>query len=389
MSTPSEATTSETLPPAVQVHIVGAGPVGLLLTALLQPTDRFAMHLYEKRREYTRTRMVELAPYLVADSVASYCTDHVDEESVKAIFDEQELKEGLAFRQSIPPDLMDLLRGWAKGFCPLNGIERGLSDLIDARQSHPVQRTTASVTAEEAMAMLGPGDVLIDCTGSKSLLRDQLVPGSGAADGSENTFKIRLEYALVVTFLYGQAYDCNEYCKYYKNIENAHYKFIPAVNRTYYDGSISHVTGIVSITAEDYERMPSRFDGPWLRSNFPEVAQSMDHFIEKVKQEPTGRCSATWRSSGSHWTCTGLAMRPAASGAGQGSATTHSPARRCSWSAIRRWALPTSSRFRWASSARCICRGFSRSATWRSATCSSAMSCSRTSSGFGCTCGAS
>jgi len=119
---------------------------------------------------------------------------------------------------------MALLREWTVGFCPLNAIERGLSDLIDARQSHPVQRTAAVVTAEDAMAMLEPGDVLIDCTGSKSLLRDQLVPGSGATDGSANTFNIRLEYALVVTFLYGQAYDCNEFCKYYKNIENAHYK---------------------------------------------------------------------------------------------------------------------------------------------------------------------
>ena len=105
---------------------------------------------------------------------------------------------------------------------------------------------------------------------------------------SANTFKLRLEYALVITFLYGQAYDCNEYCKYYKNIENAHYKFIPAVNRTYYDGSITHVTGIVNISAEDYERMPSRFDGQWLRSNFPHVAQSMDRFIAKVKQETNG-----------------------------------------------------------------------------------------------------
>ena len=83
-------------------------------------------------------------------------------------------------------------------------------------------------------------------------------------------------------------YDCNEYCKYYKNIENAHYKFIPAVNRTYYDGSITHVTGIVNIPAEDYERMPSRFDGQWLRSNFPHVAQSMDRFIAKVKTETNG-----------------------------------------------------------------------------------------------------
>ena len=291
----TDLTTSETLPPTIQVHVLGAGPVGLLLTALLQPTERFAVHLYEKRRDYTRTRMVQLASFLVADSVESYCADYIDDGTIQAVFDPPELDEGLAFRQSIPPDLMAQLRGWAKGFAPLNAIERALSDLIDARQSHPVQRTTATVTAEEAMAMLEPGDVLIDCTGSKSLLRDQLVSGSrasspspGAEDGAANTFKIRMEYALVVTFLYGRPYDCNEYCKYYKNIENAHYKFIPAVNRTYYDGSVSHVTGIVTISPEDYERMPSRFDGPWLRTNFPDVAQSMDRFIDKIKQETHG-----------------------------------------------------------------------------------------------------
>ena len=280
--------TFETLPSGGRVHVIGAGPVGLLLTALLQSTDRFSVRLYEKRRDYTRTRMVQLAPYLVADSIPSYCTDYIDGESVEAIFEPSELEEGLAFRQSIPPDLMGLLQGWTLGFCPLKAIERSLSDLIDARQSHPVQRTAVVVTAQDAMSMLQPGDVLIDCTGANSLLRDQLVPSAGAADGEANTFKLRLEYALVITFLYGQAYDCNEYCKYYKNIDNAYYKFIPAVNRTYYDGSITHVTGIVNIPAEDYERMPSRFDGQWLRSNFPHVAQSMDRFIAKVKTETNG-----------------------------------------------------------------------------------------------------
>ena len=92
----------------------------------------------------------------------------------------------------------------------------------------------------------------------------------------------------MITFLYGQTYDCNEYCKYYKNIENAHYKFIPMVHRTHHDGSVSHVTGIVNITAEDYEAMPSQFDGEWLRDNFPAVAQSMDRFIDKIKQETHG-----------------------------------------------------------------------------------------------------
>src|SRR5689334_3294219 len=107
-------------PYPVRVHIIGAGPVGLLLTALLQTNDRFSVCLYEKRREYTRTRMVQLAPYLVADSVASYCTDYIDEESIQAIFDPSEIDAGLAFRQSIPSDLMTLLRGWTQGFCPLN-----------------------------------------------------------------------------------------------------------------------------------------------------------------------------------------------------------------------------------------------------------------------------
>jgi hypothetical protein len=272
-----------------RVHIVGAGPVGLLLAALLQSSERFAVHLYEKRRDYTRTRMVRLASYLVADSVESYCTDYIDDESIQAIFEPSEIHEGLAFRRSIPPDLMTLLRQWALGFVPLNTIERSLSELVDARASNrPVQRTAGGVTLDGVTRMLQPGDVLIDCTGSRSLLRDRLVPDAPAGDEAPNTFKIRLEYALVVTFLYGQVYDCNEYCKYYKNVGNVRYKFIPAVSRTCYDGQTTHVTGIVSISAQDYDRMPAKCDGAWLRANFSDAAQSMDRFIDKIREESHG-----------------------------------------------------------------------------------------------------
>jgi 2-polyprenyl-6-methoxyphenol hydroxylase-like FAD-dependent oxidoreductase len=278
----------ERLTPDIRVHVIGAGPVGLLLTALLQSMDRVSVRLYEKRREYTRTRMVQLASYLVADSVESYRADALDGDSVEAIFDPPELDQGLAFRQSIPSEMTALLMNWARGFCRLNVIERSISDLIDARGPARVERIATVVTAEDAMAMLQPGDVLIDCTGSRSLLRDQLVPGAGDGAEGANTVKVRLEYALVITFLYGQPYDCNEYCKYYKNLENAHYKFIPMVHRTHYDGSLSHVTGIINISAEDYDAMPSRFDGEWLRRHFPAVAQSMDRFIDKIKQETHG-----------------------------------------------------------------------------------------------------
>ena len=288
----SDATALDSLPSNLRVHVIGAGPVGLLLTALLQSVEGLSVCLYEKRREYTRTRMVQLAPYLVADSVESYRADAIDGDSVEAIFDSSELEQGLAFRQSIPSDLSALLRSWALGFCPLNSIERSISDLIDARGLNGVERTSAVVTAEEAMAMLQPGDVLIDATGSRSLLRDHLAPGSGEVADGANTLNVRLEYALVITFLYGQKYDCNEFCKYAKNRENPHYKFIPMVHRTHYDGSVSHVTGIVNISAREYEAMPSQFDGQWLRSNFPGIAQSMDRFIDKVKEETHGEILA-------------------------------------------------------------------------------------------------
>ena len=267
--------------------MVGAGPVGLLLTALLQSIEGCSVRLYEKRHEYTRTRMVQLASYLVADSVETYRADPIDGDSVEAIFDPPELDQGLSFRKSIPSDLMALLGRWAMGFCPLKSVELSISDLIDSRGDNRVERTAAVVTAEQAMAMLRPGDILIDSTGSRSLLRDHLALGSDGAEGA-NTLRVRLEYALVISFLYGQRYDCNEFCKYYKNIENAHYKFIPMVHRTHYDGGVTHVTGIVNIGAEDYETMPPRFDGEWLRSNLPDVAQSMHRFIDKVKEETHG-----------------------------------------------------------------------------------------------------
>jgi 2-polyprenyl-6-methoxyphenol hydroxylase-like FAD-dependent oxidoreductase len=285
MPSESVSTTFQAVPASGRVHIIGAGPVGLLLTALLQSLDEVDVSLYEKRPEYTRSRMVRLAPYLAADAPDSYRADPIDGDSVDAIFEQSELDEAISFRNSVPDDLMALLRSWTVGFCPLNAIERSLSNLINERASNSVQRTSVIMTAADATAMLEPGDMLVDCSGSKSVLRECLVPGN---EGAANTQLIKFEDALVVTFLYSQQYDCNEYCKYYKNLENEHYKFIPSVHRTYSDGSITHVTGIVTITADEFANMPPTFDGHWLRDNYPSVAESMDRFLDKVKQETHG-----------------------------------------------------------------------------------------------------
>ena len=98
----SDFATLETLPARGRVHVLGAGPVGLMIAALLQPMEHLSVRLYEKRREYTRTRMVRLASYLVAESVESYRADHFDAENIEAVFDPGELDESAAFRRSIP-----------------------------------------------------------------------------------------------------------------------------------------------------------------------------------------------------------------------------------------------------------------------------------------------
>jgi 2-polyprenyl-6-methoxyphenol hydroxylase-like FAD-dependent oxidoreductase len=288
MPQPSDRAARPTPHPTGRVHVLGAGPIGLLFAALLQPIDGWSIRLYERRAAYTRTRMVSLAQYLVADTIESYKADTIDGESVGAIFDPLELEMRLAYRRTIAPDLRDLLHAWTRGFVALNTIEQSLSDLIDARATGTVERTEGIVSREDAIALLEPGDVLVDATGARSVMRDALVPWPDDDVRGANTQNFRLEYALVVTFLYGQHYDCTEVCKYAKNVENHEFKFIPAVNRTFYDGAVTHVTGIVGISPEVYEAMPRTFDGTWLRDNFPSVAQSMDRFIDKVKEESHG-----------------------------------------------------------------------------------------------------
>jgi 2-polyprenyl-6-methoxyphenol hydroxylase-like FAD-dependent oxidoreductase len=278
------------LRPQGTIHVIGGGPVGLFLTALLQTVEGQQVRLYEHRPAYTRTRMVSLARYLVADSIDSYREDEIDGQDVEALFDPGELESRLDYRRRMAPDLRALLEEWTRGFVPVNDIEQRLSDLIETRDTGNVERVSSRVSADEALELAGPGDVVVDCTGCKSLLRDRLLPGVGdeLARVDRNTKWFHLEHALVITFLYGQHYVCNEHCKYYKNAESVGYKFIPAVQRTCYDGDVTHVTGIVSISEEEFHAMPPRFDGGWLRQHYPDVALSMDGFINRIRNETQG-----------------------------------------------------------------------------------------------------
>ncbi len=165
--------------PLGRVHIIGAGPVGLLLAALLQEVEGQQIRLYERRSEYTRTRMVSLAKYLIADSVESYKEDPVDGQDVEALFDPVELQTRLAYRSAVAPDLRALLDEWTRGFVQLNVVENRLTELIEGRNTGTVERVSTTLTGDEALELVEPGDVLVDCSGTRGLMRDLLLPGGG------------------------------------------------------------------------------------------------------------------------------------------------------------------------------------------------------------------
>ncbi|WP_417562312.1 hypothetical protein [Microbacterium sp.] len=270
------------------VHVIGGGPVGLFLAALLQSVPGQRVRVYEKRPEYTRTRMVMLAPYLLASTIESYRADTIDGQDVEAIFDRVELETRLAYRRTVASDLRTLVDEWTQGFVPLNTIERGLRELIQSRDGGDVEFVRADLAADAALDLAEPDDVIVDCTGTHAVLRDVLAVGDEPGTRGANTWLLNLEHALTITFLYDAPFECDEFCKYYKNLENTGYKFIPSVKRTSYDGDVTHVTGIVSISRTEFEAMPPRFNGTWLRENFPRIATSMDGFINRMQQQSPG-----------------------------------------------------------------------------------------------------
>ena len=88
------------------------------------------------------------------------------------------------------------------------------------------------------------------------------------------------------------------------------------VNRTHYDGSVSHVTGIVNIT-----RRGLRGDAvhgstaSGCAPTFPASPSRWTASSTRSSRRPTARSSATSRSSASRSTSTARATRPAGSGA--------------------------------------------------------------------------
>ena len=119
MSPGTGFTTYEALPPGGRVHISARGRSVFSWLRCSSPWTDVDVRLYEKRDEYTRTRMVHLEPYLAADSIESYCTDpHRRRQRPGRLRSGSSWTRPSSSERSIPSDLMTLLRGWTRGLLP-------------------------------------------------------------------------------------------------------------------------------------------------------------------------------------------------------------------------------------------------------------------------------
>ena len=380
---------TETARPIGRVHVVGAGPVGLFLAALLQSIDGQPVRLYERRAEYTRTRMVSLAdvPRRRLDRELQGGHDRRAGRRGDLRAGRARDAAGLPAHRS-PPTCARCSTSGRAGSSRSTRSSSTLSELIDARATGTVERVAGERHRRRGARDAGAG------RHPRRLHRHPVAAARPPAPGRRPStcaagtrMRFRLEYALVVTFLYGQHYACNEYCKYYKNVENPDYKFIPAVHRTFYDGSISHVTGIISDQPRrSSRRCRRRSTARGCASSFPSVA-AVDGPVHRQGQGGDPRRAR--RRPRDHADPARRLPRPERDEPALARVGRRPPAgrrRRSSCSGTRRSARRTSSRSRWASSARSSWPATSPTATCRSTRCSTATRRSCTSSGCGSTC---
>ena len=326
------------------------------------------MRLYEKRHEYTRTRMVQLAPYLVGGLGRELPrpTPSTETASRPSSIRRSSARASRSGSRS-PPDLMELLRGWALGFCPLNSIERDVSDLIDARGvGTPWSAPPPSLTADDAIGDARAG------RHPDRLHRQQVAaprsPDAGRRrrgrrrEHPQHPARVRARHHVPVRPDVRLQRVLQVLQEHRERALQVHPDGEPHALRRKRQPRHGHRQHLAPTTTR---RCRPGSTATGCATTSPESLSRWTGSSTRSRRRRTARSSATSRSSGSRSTCIGPATRPAGSGSPRGRATTRSPPHPCSSPATRPSALRTSSRSRSASSARCTSQASSRSATCR------------------------
>ena len=194
------------------------------------------------------------------------------------------------------------------GVLSAHSIERAVTTDRCARLA--VERNAAVVTAETP-SRCSPGDVSRRHRQQVAAPRSSCVPASGRRrEHAQGPARVRARDHLPLR----PVVRLQRVLQVLQERRERAVQVHPDGDGTHYDGSVSHVSGIVNICAEDYEAMPTDSTVNGSVATFPTSQSRWTGSSTRSRRSRTGRYSATSRSSGFHWTCIALAMRRTGSG---------------------------------------------------------------------------
>lgn len=193
--------------------------------------------IVEKREENTRRRPVKLSGRILLSEMI------VDEIYV---FTESQIEERRNAIESIKEELHNKVIGWLELTTKIKDIQDELRKYFSSSGGALYNGQNYDISQNLDILRHYPDTLVIDCTGYHSVLRNHIQP--------DNRIDRFIEYVLVWTFLFNDRYECNELCKYYKNINTRKYRVIPSVDDTYIDGTRrTHVTCLITIDKRIFE----------------------------------------------------------------------------------------------------------------------------------------
>ncbi|CAF4864666.1 unnamed protein product [Rotaria sp. Silwood1] len=257
------------MPQAVitRVVIIGGGPVGLLLGSLLRDQN-VDVTILEKRSDITRTRCVKLLGRIL---LSNAITDEI------FLFSEEQIEERQQAIESMKLELFDMVTGWLELFTPIQTIQEALKNYCISSGAQLLTGDEYDISKNLTLLQRYPNTVVIDCTGYHSVLREHIQPN--------NRISRLIEHVIVCTFILDDRYECNELCKYYKNINTKRFQCIPSIDDTYRTRDReTHVTCLITIDEPMFQEVskirPITYD--YLREQQHEIYNDLNIFLNNL-----------------------------------------------------------------------------------------------------------
>ncbi|CAF1006229.1 unnamed protein product [Rotaria sordida] len=253
-----------------RVLIIGGGPVGLLLGCLLRNQD-VNVTMVEKRSETTRTRRVKLSGQIL---LSNMITNGIH------LFSEKQMEERQKAIDSMKLELSGTITSWLEVCTSIQTIQETLKKYYISSGGTILVGDQYDFSKNLDSLQYYSNTFIIDCTDYHSVLSNHIQPN--------NRISLLVEYVLICSFIFDDRYECNELCKYYKNVDTQKFHVIPSIDDTYtMEERQTYVTGLITIDENLFQQMceikPLTYN--YLIEYQHEIYDDLDTFLDNLSNK--------------------------------------------------------------------------------------------------------